>query len=78
VLRSLGPPSRILPLAGRTVFYYALEESRSIGLTLIVFNTVDTKVRYDRAVFFFNKDGLLEAWSLSAESLPRDDSDSDS
>jgi len=74
ILAALGPPSQILPLRKRTVFYYLLEHAHSSTLNLIVFVNKDVDVQYDRAVFFFDQSGRLEASSLSRERLPtRDD-----
>ena len=73
VLTRLGPPSRIMALRGRTVFYYLLEDSHLVGLNLVIYNQSDTVVRYDRAVFFFDSDDRLESWALSDEVIRDDD-----
>ena len=31
----------------------------------ILYNQANTDITYDRAIFFFNKDGLLEAYAFS-------------
>ena len=73
VLTRLDPPSRIMALRGRTVFYYLLEDSHLVGLNLVIYNQSDTVVRYDRAVFFFDSDDRLESWALSDEVIRDDD-----
>jgi hypothetical protein len=75
VLQNLGPPTRVIALKKRTVFYYLLEHDYSVGLNLIVFINRDTVVKYDRAVFFFNDKGILENHSFSKEDLSKDDED---
>lgn len=73
VLDALGPPTRILALKDRTVFYYLLEHAYSEGLNLVVYRQTDTDVRYDRAVFFFNDKGRLQCYSFSQEVVDRDE-----
>ena len=75
VLEILGPPSRVVPLNNRTVFYYLLEHDYRVGLNLVVYIQTDTKVRYDRAVFFFDDKGVLENHSLSAEKIVEEEED---
>ena len=69
VLDYLGPPSQVIPLKDRTVFYYVLEESRSKSLYTIIYNQTNTRITYDRAVFFFGEDGLLVEYALSTKEL---------
>ena len=70
VLAALGPPSQILDLGDRMCFYYLLEHTDSGSLFLVVYNTYESTVTYDRAVFFFDKQGKLEEMAMSAEGLP--------
>lgn len=70
VLEVLGPPSQVIELHERTVFYYLLEDSHTWQLTLILYNHSDTRVRYDRAIFFFDAKGVLEEFALSPRPLP--------
>ncbi len=65
VLELLGPPSQIIALHGREVFYYLKEVAKRKGTILIVYNKLDETVHYERAVFFFDEDGLLEQFSIS-------------
>jgi len=59
VLELLGPPSQILSLGEETAFYYMLEQTSSSGVILILYNDRTEKTSYDRAVFFFDRDGVL-------------------
>ncbi len=65
VLTALGPPSQLIALGERTVFYYLREETKGSAAVLIVFNRVHEDIDYDRSVFFFDADGVLTAWSAS-------------
>ena len=69
VLKLLGPPSQIIQLADRQVFYYLLEKTRGRTSIYIVYNRIVSTTTYDRAVFFFNESGVLEQFSFS---LPED------
>jgi len=69
VLNKLGPPSQLINLGEWIVYYYLLEKNDTSGLYLVVFNTVDTNIDYDRAIFFFNKDDVLDKMSVSVESI---------
>lgn len=59
VVEFLGPPSQIISLASGTAFYYLREERRGQGFILIIYNQGTQEIRYDRAVFFFDNDGIL-------------------
>lgn len=65
VLERLGPPSQILSLENGSAFYYLLETTEAKGFVLILYNKRKEKTDYDRAVFFFDKAGLLTEWALS-------------
>ena len=71
VLHALGPPSQVVGLQDQIVFYYLLEESKVRGAVLIVYNSVKIRIRYDRAIFFFDKDGRLTDYAYSDESAPQ-------
>ncbi len=71
VLARLGPPSQMIDLGRRTVFYYLLEETTTRALSLIFYSKRESGIRYDRAVFFFSPDGVLEEYALSRESIER-------
>jgi hypothetical protein len=70
VLEFLGPPSQLIPLEGRVVYYYVLERSEGRDLYLILYNRRRDEVFYDRAIFFFDEKGVLERHSYSTEEIP--------
>jgi hypothetical protein len=70
LLDALGPPSQLIALKQYTVYYYMLEQSNDDGMITIVYNSSKEKVIYDRAIFFFDAEGLLHHWSKSDECLP--------
>lgn len=69
VLEALGPPSQIINLGNERVFYYLREAFRSDRLLLIIYNKTKRTTRYDRAIFFFNHDGVLRKASFSQTAL---------
>jgi hypothetical protein len=60
----LGPPSQVITHADGEIFYYLHEQSESKGLILLVYNSSQTDTRYDRAIFFFDVNGVLRDYSL--------------
>ncbi len=71
VLELLGPPSQVISLKDETVLYYLFEKSEGDGVILIVYNRIDIDTRYDRAIFFFDKDDVLNDFSTKV--LAHDD-----
>ena len=71
VLELLGPPSQLIALNDRTVFYYLTEKTSGKGYIFIFWNQVDAKSEYDRAIFFFDNDGILEEFAYSQEVVAR-------
>lgn len=71
VLELLGPPSQLIGLADQTVYYYLTEKTSGSGVIFIVWNQIDVESRYDRAVFFFGEDGILEEFAYSKEQIER-------
>ena len=67
VAKRLGPPSQLIDLQSGLVFYYLMEKAKGTGVILIVYNTTTDRVIYDRAIFFFDKQGLLTDYALSLE-----------
>jgi outer membrane protein assembly factor BamE (lipoprotein component of BamABCDE complex) len=59
VLALLGPPSQVIAMDGESALYYLFERSQGEGLILLVYNRMQIDTRYDRAIFFFNKDDVL-------------------
>jgi len=71
VLEALGPPSQIISLNDGSVFYYLREYKSGAATVFIVYNEAHMDVLYDRAVFFFDRDGKLTQHSYSTEEAPR-------
>ena len=71
VLELLGPPSQLINLEKQVVFYYLAQQNKGKGMILIVYNKVDEKRQYDRAIFFFDQDGILQDVSYSKEAIDR-------
>lgn len=67
ILKDLGPPSQVLSVGNETVFYYLREQISGQGIVLIVYNNVKVHAEYDRAIFFFDKQGVLNDFSVSGE-----------
>lgn len=59
VLAMLGPPSQVISLDGESALYYLFERSEGEGLILLVYNRMRIDTRYDRAIFFFDKNDVL-------------------
>ena len=70
VMHALGPPSQVIALQDQTLFYYLREQSRTKSMFLIIYNQTRQEIDYDRAIFFFNKQGVLTDFSYSAEAAP--------
>jgi outer membrane protein assembly factor BamE (lipoprotein component of BamABCDE complex) len=71
VLGELGPPSQLINLQNQTVFYYLAQQSTGQGKLFIIWNHVTETKKYDRAIFFFDKAGVLEEFAFSRESIER-------
>ena len=72
VLQLFGPPSQVISLSDQVVFYYMLERSVFRSLFLALYNRSDERVRYDRAIFFFDQDGVLVEYAYSREQVRYD------
>ncbi len=70
ILDAMGPPSQIIPLGEKVVFYYLHELDTSRTLIFIVYNQTRDDQIYDRAIFFFDQDGILIEYAFSKEKLP--------
>ena len=70
VMTALGPPSQLISLDDQVVFYYLRERNEGSGFILILFNSVTQHITYDRAIFFFDRAGILTDYAYSLESLP--------
>jgi hypothetical protein len=71
VLKALGPPSQVIALGERTVFYYVREKSAQKAYVTFIYNVINATVTYDRAAFFFDGKGILTAHSYSKETIAR-------
>lgn len=65
VLAALGPPAQIVPLERWTVFFYQTEETDTEVIIVTMLNTRETMSRFDRAIFFFDPNGVLADYALS-------------
>ena len=65
VINVLGPPSQIIALDNKTVFYYLHEKNKGQAYIFILWNRSTQAVEYDRAIFFFDKQGVLLKYSYS-------------
>jgi len=70
VLEALGPPSQVIALHDQTIFYYLREQNKTRAYYLLVYNSSNEKITYDRAIFFFDKTAILQEYSLSHEAIP--------
>lgn len=70
VLELFGPPSQVIALSDEVVFYYMLERSVFRSLFLALYNRSEEKIRYDRAIFFFDRNGVLAEYAYSREKVP--------
>ena len=71
VLELLGPPSQLINLHEQTVFYYLTEHTSGQGKIFIVWNQMNAESNYDRALFFFDTDGVLQELAYSKEEIAR-------
>ncbi len=70
VLAALGPPSQVISTANRTVFYYLVEQKKSKGIRLLIYNQTVENIVYDRAIFFFDSQGRITDFATSNEKVP--------
>jgi len=70
VINLLGPPSQLISLKDQMVFYYLREVTRGKGIIFILYNIISTQVTYDRAIFFFDREGILTEYVYSIEQTP--------
>lgn len=70
VIEKLGPPSQLIGLEKETVYYYLRERRKGSGVFLLAYNWKNQNLTYDRAIFFFDKNGKLTKHSYSLEALP--------
>ena len=71
VLDLLGPPSQLINLEDQSVFYYLTQSSSGTGRIFIIWNKTTEKTEYDRAIFFFDAEGVLQEFAFSEEEVAR-------
>ena len=67
ILDWLGPPSQMIALGDQTVFYYLSQKQSGEAKILILWNQASDRTRYDRAVFFFDSNGVLTDYAIRDE-----------
>jgi len=70
VLQVLGPPSQVIGLRDQTVFYYLREQNKTGAYYLLIYNHTNEQITYDRAIFFFDQNGILKESAVSHEAIP--------
>ena len=70
VMKALGPPSQVIALGDQTLFYYLREQQKLQSLSVIIYSHSRERIMYDRAIFFFNREGILDDFALSKEAIP--------
>lgn len=63
VMDLLGPPSQVISLENETALYYLFERTAGQGYILVLYNRFTIDARYDRAVFFFDENDILQEYS---------------
>lgn len=69
IIEALGPPSQVIGLRDQTVFYYLKERRKGNGVILLVYNWLNEDVTYDRAIYFFDQNGVLLDYGYSHEGI---------
>jgi outer membrane protein assembly factor BamE (lipoprotein component of BamABCDE complex) len=70
VMDVLGPPSQVIAFGDRTLFYYLREHQKFQSFSVIIYAQSRERIEYDRAIFFFDLEGVLRDFALSEESVP--------
>ena len=63
----LGPPSQVISVGENMIFYYLLEQNTGQGAFFIIYNQARERTLYDRAIFFFDQEGILTDYAYSKE-----------
>jgi outer membrane protein assembly factor BamE (lipoprotein component of BamABCDE complex) len=69
ILELLGPPSQVMNMGEQVIFYYMMEKTERKGGYLMIYNWANKKIRYDRAIFFFDRSRVLKDYALSKENF---------
>lgn len=70
ILEALGPPSQILNIVDQVMYYYLRANTKGSKYFALVYSASKSTTQYDRAIFFFDTEGLLIRYSYSKEALP--------
>ncbi len=71
IIELFGPPSQIIDLNNGSVFYYLLQERSGKGAFFLLYNFKTENISYDRAIFFFDENGVLTDYGFSVEDIDR-------
>ena len=77
VMDALGPPSQVIALGDQTLFYYLREHQKFQSISFIIYAQSNERIVYDRAIFFFDTEGVLQNFALSDEAIARRDKKSE-
>ena len=77
VMDALGPPSQVIALGDKTLFYYLREQQKLQSLSVVIYSHSRERIMYDRAIFFFDREGILQDFALSKEAIARREKDAD-
>ncbi len=69
VARLLGPPSQIISMNDQLIFYYMLQKKKGKGAFFIIYNWAQINTIFDRAIFFFDQNGILTDYAYSLEKV---------
>ncbi len=69
IIKALGPPSQVIGLGDKTVFYYLMEHREGKAGIFLIYNWVKEDTIYDRAIFFFDQNGVLREYGFSKEKI---------
>lgn len=65
VLAAIGPPSQVMAVGDKTIYYYLKEHVTRQGLILLIYNNTEEVSQFDRAIFIFNQQDILEDFAYS-------------
>ena len=68
VLAAIGPPSQVMSVGDKTIYYYLKEHVSRQGLILLIYNNTEEVSHFDRAIFIFDQQGVLEDFAYSKQS----------
>ena len=70
ILEMPGPPSQLIGLEDQVVLYYLRERTHGQIRVFVLYNRQDEDITYDRAIFFFDRNGILVDHAFSDEEVP--------